>query len=166
MFPLLHFSLKYYGSSFIVHIIESWNKCTLNLYPCCSRICCLITSNQFAFFPCNVVGKYYNLCASMPSPFVTHTLVNFPMWVIASLPSWNLGNGICNTFGATMPLLGACVLKLIWIGKINGFLGQQMLVFHVVVIVIQLFQIMDFLLYWFFLVLHYYLHMILIFLQL
>jgi hypothetical protein len=76
-------------------------------------------SNQFAFFPCNVLGKYYNLCASMSSPFVTHTLVNFPMWVTASLPSWNLGNGICNTFGATIAIVGdTCItIDMNWENK-------------------------------------------------
>jgi hypothetical protein len=28
------------------------------------------------------------------------------MWVTTSSPSWNLGNGICNTFGATITIVG------------------------------------------------------------
>jgi hypothetical protein len=52
------------------------------------------------------------------------------------------------------PLLGAHILHPLWIGKINWFVVQQMLVFLVVVIIVQLIQTMDSLICWFFLVPH------------
>jgi hypothetical protein len=39
-----------HGLSFTTHINESWNRCTLNLSPSCSKVCCLITSKPTCTF--------------------------------------------------------------------------------------------------------------------
>jgi hypothetical protein len=39
-------------------------------------------------------------------------LANFPVWVIASSPSWNLGNGIHKTFVATIAIVGGISMTI------------------------------------------------------
>jgi hypothetical protein len=55
-----------------------------------------------------------------------------------------------------LPLLESHEWQLLWIEKINRFVVQQMSIYLIIMVVVQLLQTMDFLQYWFFLMLHCY----------